>query len=484
MKQIDSMVPVIDASAIRPKFSKFLGLLMGGIVFLLLFLGVLSHFISDLNVVLLGGLCVGVTILVSFSVIFSCPQPFDIRTLRAPGIFVYSYMLIILLPLPFVAVNFPGKAQPVFIFATCLGFLSTLGGIVFVQLLAPISRRQTLAWMSKEAFNPPIMMWLSIALLVVCLAIFALYVHQIGDLPILQAIRGNSNTMDLVNARESALKLIPGRIRYVYSTLRNMLFPYVTLLLFVNALIRRNWTTRVVFIVAFCCNMLLAVATLEKSLAGANLIMLAFAWLITRGKKLSIRYILLLGIFAFVFPVFALYAIYQFNIDLSRVLNAIVNRIFVLPAEVLYHYYAFFPDRHEFLLGRTLPYVSKLFPGGAFPITNTIYLFMYPSSEVGSGGANVAYIGGLWADFSWFGVIAGGFIAGAVIQGLQVLIVRLPKSAPSVVLQATLAYWVVMLTSISLPDFLESSGVLYATVLTLSLILFLPTTHVGRQKNR
>jgi hypothetical protein len=423
---------------------------------------------SDL---LLSGFAVGIALLVAGFVIYCHPHVFDILTFRLPGVFVLSYSLMILLPLPFIYTDYAYPARKNFLLATTVSFVCTLVGIILMHYCFPSSPKGVQRWLSKPFCIPMMLKIVSVILLVLCIGIFILYIKQVGSLPLLQAIRGGRTALELALAREAALKLIPGRIVYVYTLNRNVLFPYTTLLLLVLAIALRSWRWKLLFGVSLAVNMFLAAATLEKTPVAALVIMLALAWLLARGQKPSFAKMLPVAVVAFVFPVFVYLAAYQFNIDARRVVSGIVRRLLYLPGEVLYHYFSYFPDRHDFLFGRTLPYISKLYIDGPFPILNTICLYMQPETPLRSCFANAAFAGFSWANFGWAGIVIGSFSAGMAIQGVQVLIMCLPKSVSTIVFQAMFSYFTTILSYTSLGDLLDPAGRGFVIILTLLIVL-------------
>lgn len=441
---------------------------------LVLVVGIILLVVGDLSGLLLSAFVVGITLLITGCIMSLYPRIFSIRTLRLPGMFVFSYSSMILLPLPVVFADHPYPARTRFLFGTTTGFLCTLAGIVlahhfFSNPTGPVQR-----WLSKPIRSMPNLGQFGVVFLISCFVIFVLYIGQVGVLPIVRAIRGGETNLELALAREDALKLIPGRIRYLYSYLRGFMFPYAMLLFFIMAATVRGLRWKLLFGVSFIGSMLMAAASLAKSPVAANVLMLSFAWLLLRGKTLSLRRLFPIAVATLAFPAFVYLAVYQFDIGSlsNRVFLGIARRIFYSPGRVLFHYFAYFPDYHDFLFGRALPWISKLFQDGPFPITNVIGLYMVPDAPK-SISANGAYVGFLWADFGLAGVVIGSFVAGMLLQATQLFILRLPKTAPTLVAQAMAAFQVINLASTSLTDVLLStySGIWNPVALTLMLLL-------------
>jgi oligosaccharide repeat unit polymerase len=387
------------------------------------------------------------------------PHLFDIRTLRLAGFFLASYLVMIVIPAILVYLNSQPQLRLTFLLATDLGFLFFILGILAMGILFPSTAKEVEVWMIKPFLSRPIFKPISIGLLVVCLLSLAMYLSTVGQLPILLALRGGSSRFDLAFARENALKLIHGSIVYLYTLLRNSLLPFAALVLLVMAISSRNAIWKSLFFVALVGTFIMSTATLEKSPLVLFVMMLFFTWLLAHRRSFSLKpkHLIPLGILAFIFPV-VVYVFAGYGAYPEEILKGLINRLFYLPGEVLYNYFRYFPGEQNFLMGGALPYISKLFPGGPFPVANKVCLFMYPDNILTSCNANAAYIGYLWAEFGWVGVLLGSFLCGMVLQGIQLLIMRLPKSAPTIAIQAMFACQVIYLTSTSFGDLVDPLG--------------------------
>jgi len=420
-----------------------------------------------------AGIITGVTLFIVAIIVRLYPHLFDIRTLRLPGIFLASYLAMIIIPAPLVYFNSPQSQERVtFLLATNLGFIFFIFGIVAMGIFFPSSTKEVRVWLTKPLLSRPIFKPISIVLLAACLLSLTLYISTVGELPIFMALRGGSSVLALAFARENALKLIPGKIEYLFSLLRSTLLPFVTSLLLVIAISSRKTTWKFLFVVALISTLIMSVATLEKSPTAFFVLMLFFTWLLAHGRRFSLKptHLIPIGILAFIFPVAVLIAGYGTSSP-ARILDSIIRRLFYLPSEVLYNYFLYFPRAQNFLLGRSLPYISKLFPSGPFPVANMVCLFMYPDAFLQSCSANAAYVGYLWADFGWAGILLGSFLCGMVLQGIQLLILRLPKSAPTIAIQAMFGGQVIYLTSTSFAGLVDPLGRGFVIILVIAMLL-------------
>ena len=95
-----------------------------------------------------------------------------------------------------------------------------------------------------------------------------------------------------------------------------------------------------------------------------------------------------------------------------------VNRLLITPAEVLINYFIYFPETHNFLLGRSTQLFSWMYSEGNFPVSNYIAKLWWdnPTSTI---SANANYLGNFWSDFGWYGTTISTFIFGILAHLFQ-----------------------------------------------------------------
>jgi oligosaccharide repeat unit polymerase len=401
-----------------------------------------------------SAILIGATVYLVIGVWAAFPHIFDLRTFRLPGILVAVYLGMLLLPAPWIYADSPGFARDAYLAILIVSLLFTVAGVVAVELVYPTPHTQIQTWMLKHIQICPGLKWMLVGLLLFCLLILSVYLLSVGTLPVIQALRGGRSSLELAQSREDAFKLLPHALKSSVSYLRTMLFPFSTLMLFVVTLHMRHWYWRLTFLLSLSGNLLLAGATLEKSPVMALIVILSITWFIDRGRRISSRSLLLIGLCGLAFPIFVLFAISGFNAEWGRVADNLVYRIFYAPTQVVLAYVDYFANGAPFLYGRTLPIISKYLPGGTIWIENIISM-RYFYSGIDSGNANAGYPAYLWADFGWIGVVIGAFWAGVALQIVQAFIVRLPKSPPTMALQSILVWQTLMLSSLSFAGWFE-----------------------------
>lgn len=395
------------------------------------------------------------TVLGAVAITRLSPSTFRLNDFALPGVFLASFSVLVLGGAPWVYARFPGDVRDTYLAVLCVGVLSTVAAAAVIGRLLgrPITAHDAGALPAPSA--APLIPVAS----AVALCMLGLYLVTVPEIPLLSMLKGGSTRSDLDVAREEALKLIPGSIRYVFATTRSIAFPFLTIATFLEARRRCRLGWWALFIVTFAAALFFAAATLEKSSVGALLITLYIGALLGRSRSLSGRRLAAIGTLGIAFPIFVTAGSVGFDPHrLGDVLTALGRRVFYLPAEVIFRYVEYTHLHSPSLMGRTLPYVSKVIPGGPVAIDNVIYLTYYRSGGIVSGNAGAGYLGPLWVDFGWYGIVVGGMIVGTSLAMLQWILVALPRTVPLAALRAVVIYQVVGLSSTTFVGMVDPLG--------------------------
>jgi oligosaccharide repeat unit polymerase len=400
---------------------------------------------------------------------------FDIRLFQLSGFTVIFYVVMLLLPSPWVYADHPNLHRDNYLVIVIISLLLTmLGCILYSSLFFTLSgfKNKSKKWLNQETITMSIIdKYYVLVLLIFSIVILIAYIRELGVLPILQAISGQYTSLELAQSREDAFKLFESPIKKGVGYVSALIFPLLTTVLLVKTEKSRNkkiWSF--IFILSFICNIFLASITLEKSPVAILLIQLFLAWLLLKKEKFSIRLLSMIISISLSFPVFVIFTVNSFKISIYEIFDSIFVRLFYGPSKVLLAYVDYFSN-NEYLWGKTLPIIAKYFLGGNVWIENIIGL-TYFGSRIESIHANVGYPGYLWADFGWMGVIIGALLAGFLLQLIQLTIYYLPKSPFTIALYVFAISRCFYLTSASFPT--SFIYILQFLLLILPSIIFRP----------
>ncbi|MBK6732985.1 MAG: hypothetical protein IPG61_02625 [bacterium] len=184
--------------------------------------------------------------------------------------------------------------------------------------------------------------------------------------------------------------------------------------------------------------------------------------LIMRGREIKTSSLVAMPIVVLSFPVtVVLMAQSGTGVNFWSAVGAILNRLFYIPAYVLYYYFEVFPHQVGYLNGLTVDKLAAILGRETFDSANYVYRYIYPE-RIDSGLANAAFIGNAWADFGFVGVLVSGVVLGFLMQVSQILFFRSQKTLYDLAAYAFLIFGFWLTNSTALPTVLLSNGVIFA----------------------
>jgi hypothetical protein len=200
--------------------------------------------------------------------------------------------------------------------------------------------------------------------------------------------------------------------------------------------------------------------TIAKMPVAVIVLVAAHTVYLHAGGRVSLRAALVGFAAVFLFPVLVLVqSLSGLGVSGGLIARGIFHRLFYLPAEILYNYFEVVPDVVPYLEGRTIGRLRWVLGQPEFDIGNYVFRYMFPW-RVDTGVAPAPFIGYLHADFGIVGVLAGGILGGMVLQTLQVVITRRPKTVVTLAAYAYLLWCGWKLNAESLTQSLLSGGII------------------------
>ncbi len=310
-----------------------------------------------------------------------------------------------------------------------------------------------------------------IILFSVSILIFGGYLLRVNEIPLIELIKNPGNSTKFFFMREDALKILQMTKleRYMFFWLRSLFIPFgIIASLYLSSTYHKQ-KYKILFILFIIFGLIVNTITLEKSpIASIFLSIAAFVFL--KQEKVNLSLIIALIIITISGPILISYFLF---IDREDVFDVIlwtyINRLFLTPAEVLFYYFQYFPETHDFLLGRSSQLFSWMHPEGTFPVSNYIAKLWWGMPET-TGSANANYLGNYWSDFGWYGITLSTLFFGLIAHLFQWKILQ------TTYYQKNLLYLLVM--SICIPIFTfgffsSNFTILFFTKGLLLLVIFL-----------
>ncbi len=373
--------------------------------------------------ILLPSLTLGVFLLLYISITYERRLIYGfsgLRLLAIPSIIITTYTVFIALPSIYI-ISIKEHSNEIYYFSSIVLFyplfaIGLLTGNLFKRIdkkkIGLIPYQKFLPHKFDKLFYEVLLLLFSVSIL-----IFIVYLFRVDKIPFLELIQDPGGSSKFFNLRESALKtLTMSKLeKYMFFWLRSLFVPFgiIGSLFLTNYYKNKNY--KYLFILFLIFGLTVNTITIEKSPVAS--IFLSIATLIfLKQVKIRLWLMSLLIIATLAGPVIITYLIF---IDRSNLFNLIFwsyfNRIFIIPSEVLYYYFQYFPDTHDFLIGRSSQLFSWLYQNGTFPISNYIAQLWWNDPNT-SGSANAIFLGNFWADFGMVGTIISSFIFGIIIH--------------------------------------------------------------------
>jgi hypothetical protein len=403
----------------------------------------------------------GITIICSFWLMHKACGVFNLRALTIPGFFYYGYLTEVLAPAFFV---YAAKRDPYrfpFLFAVESAMITVPIGILLVSRISGFSPRETVAYFKSPGQESPLDPGPEIYTLFMVTAwvITCMYVLEVRTIPLFYMFSHPGEALLLGRLREESLKLLDSQLRYLYPVLSSAIYPLLIALGFARFLQTRSALWTALFLGTLIPGLLYAGFTIQKGPVAIILLMLFLQYYIFKGGKIRAKLVLSGLAVVMGFPVLVEMLMYagEKNTTIGASLWALGDRMFYIPAEVLYYRFEMFPYAYPYQHGKSIGKLANLTGDQAFEADNVVGRYMRPYAPY-SIMANAPFVGNLHVDFGLAGVLVGGVVAGMILQVAQVYVIRRGKTCLSLALYANFLHNFLALSAAALPVVLMSNG--------------------------
>ena len=303
---------------------------------------------------------------------------------------------------------------------------------------------------------------------VACLAVLFIYLRQLQSIPILVALSGDLASAKL--SRSLSGNDFAGHYWRYYLFFGKVL-PFVTFVLFAQALFRRSLISYLLFMIAFCFSLFATVISTAKVPVMLLTIGLGIVYVLVKHQgKIPIK----LGIIGIAFLTglaSAMYICFMGSADILSGMKAFLSRAVTGQIHAAYYYLQMFPSSHDYLMGKSFSNPAGIFPFEHFRLTVEVMNYAFPelAGKGIVGSAPTTFWAEMYANFGPIGPLITSFGVGVAIYIMHMLISRLPDSPVKAGLTAWVALHLASLYGSSLSNYLIDTY-LYA-ILGISLAL-------------
>jgi len=397
---------------------------------------------------------------------------FNLTRLNIASFFYWIYLAVILTPGFFIFNEEITSSRINFLFGIESVLITVPIGIFLANRLFHFKRVEIVEHFQTDVNSKPLSLFqtkIYLAILALGVLLIVLNILETPVIPLFYLIRNPGEALTAALLREDAFKFLNSPLTYVYYVFRGTVFPFLIMVAFGCYRFEKVKMWRGLFWFALICGVGYASLTIEKShVATVFGLLFLFVYLLNGGKVSKFTAIAAPVLFLS-FPAMVVLLAYQGSEGgtFGGLFQALGNRLFYSPAQIVYAYFEVFPRLVPFQHGASLVKIAHLLGWRAIDIPNTVGLYMTEGTgDLDTITANSCFIGNLNADFGLPGVVFGGVLAGLLMQMVTIYFFRRPKTVVNLAGYAICMWSFGILVASALPTALLSGGVSFAILLT------------------
>lgn len=412
---------------------------------------------------------------------------FHLRRLTIPSFFYFIYLAVILTPGFFIFRDEYSQSRWHFLFGIESVLATVPLGIWIANSVFQFRQRDTEGYFRRQVATESLGrsgVRLYCVFLILASILILVNFAETPVVPLFFLIRNPGDFMAAALLREDSFKLLTSHLTYIFYVLRGTIFPFLIIVAFGRYRKERQKLWGRLFWVSLVLGVFYAALTIEKSPVAAIFgVLVVFYYLLkggTLGKTASIAAPLLFLSFPLMVVLLAYHGTRGGTV--GGAFQAIGDRLFYVPAQVVDAYFQVFPALVPYQHGASITKLASLMGWTTINIPNTVGIYMQGAQgDLNSVTANSCFVGGMNADFGLAGVVFGGIVAGFIMQAVHIYLFRKPKTIVNLAAYAICAWCFGTLVANPLPTVLLSGGVAFALILR---SIFVPRFKHSREFNR
>ena len=268
---------------------------------------------------------------------------------------------------------------------------------------------------------------------IICTFVLIIYITKLPAIPIVQLLLG-ATTEEIKVLRTASTTGFSGGYHW-YALFFNSILTFLCFVTFAEVIKYKTRLNLLIFLIVGGVSFFAVVLPTHKAPAIWLIIGLIITYLIVKKRNISLKYLFLLSIISL--PILIL--MYKFfmgyeNRSILEIINNIFSRTLTGQLTPAYYYLEIFPEKIDYLLGRSFPNPGDIFPWEHFRITVEVMNYMNPSllsSDV-IGTAPAVFWAEMYANFGFFAIIISSIMVGVILYSIQYYILKLPITSVSI----------------------------------------------------
>jgi oligosaccharide repeat unit polymerase len=263
--------------------------------------------------------------------------------------------------------------------------------------------------------------------------VLLLYINKIGlnNIALLSALDLAENS-ESINVLRSDMGNASEGIYHWYKLFMRDFLSIASVAFFGFSLLRKNLFYYFVFVISFIICSFSMTMYVEKAPILKYYISLFLIYILIRENGLlKTKNIIFLVFFGFLLLGFV-YINFTPSAKLLVGIKNAAGRIFTGEIQPMYFYLEIFPKQIDFLMGRSFPNPGGLMPYDSISLSKTVYAFVFPDKADSGivGSVPSYYMGEMYANFGYFGIIIPPFFIGFYLYWLNALLVSFKNRTP------------------------------------------------------
>jgi len=289
----------------------------------------------------------------------------------------------------------------------------------------------------------------------------------------LLVVMGSGDDINSASARSMMGNSFDGRYQW-YKLFMNDLLRFAIFALFAQYLVKKNFSTRLIFILVFVLTAFVMVMAIEKGPMANLLIGLVLVSIFVKnGADVPVGKVMLF-VFVLLSMLITFYVYFMGSENPYTGLLSVLSRLFTGQMQPAYHYLEFFPHYQDYLMGRSFPNPRGFFPFEHYELTKEIMAWKFPglAAKGITGSMPTVYWGSMYANFGWLGVIIPPFFVGYLLYGLNAIVFKIQQTPLSIALIVWLLMHLKTLSGTSLTNYMLDIYMFTVVFTFISIALF------------